>query len=335
MPIQIDRAKAHDLTLRFDEALELVRNEFEGIDHYRQYRNAFARLLKPDPLGRVLMTGTDQRDLFAPELRRVIKSCVPVDGHIFDFGAGDGQTFALVAGSVPKNTRISIEEPNPGYVADYSVFLKTQAHLRPGIVLVAGVNEMDAAAARSGASLPQDGSVDLGLALHMIYFLKDLPAGVTRMVRFLKPGGALFVVFADDIDSYVGLVVNRVLEADGGSGDKTRHLATIAERRCLLGSPADGGGAILEVLRNAGIAAELDVQRQPSRLYGHSLSDLIAMMAALGIVRVENAVLFETATALLRHDPETVDLRIEDDGPRKGMWSVAQPQWVSVIHRSR
>jgi hypothetical protein len=49
MPIQIDRSKAHDLAPRWDEALELVRNEFEGLDPYRQYRNAFARLLKPDP----------------------------------------------------------------------------------------------------------------------------------------------------------------------------------------------------------------------------------------------------------------------------------------------
>ncbi len=335
MPIQIDPAKAHDLALRFDEALELVRNEFEGIDHYRQYRNAFARLLKPDPLGRVLMMGTDQRDLFVPELRRVIKECVPRDGHIFDFGAGDGQSFALVAASVPEGTRVSIEEPNPGYVADYSAFLKTQAHLRPGMTLVAEFDEIDSTAARSGAPLPQDGTIDLGLALHMIYFLNDLPAGLTRMVRFLKPSGALFVVFADDIDSYVGLVMNSVIEACGDRGDKARHLAAIAERRRLLGSPVEGGGASLEVLRNAGIEAELDVQRQPSRLYGHSLSDLIAMMAALGILPVESATLFETATALLRQDPEAVDLRIEDDGPRKGMWSVAQPQWVSVVRRSR
>ncbi len=43
MPIQIDRSKAHDLTPRWDEALELVRNEFEGLDPHRQYRNAFGQ----------------------------------------------------------------------------------------------------------------------------------------------------------------------------------------------------------------------------------------------------------------------------------------------------
>jgi hypothetical protein len=61
MPIQIDAKKAENLAPQFDEAVELVRNEFDGLDLHRQYRNAFARLLKSDPLGRVLMMGTDQR----------------------------------------------------------------------------------------------------------------------------------------------------------------------------------------------------------------------------------------------------------------------------------
>ncbi len=334
MPIQIDRSRAQDLAPRLDEALELVRNEFEGLDAHRQYRNAFARLLKADPLDRVLMMETDQRDLFVPELRQVIAACVPTDGHIFDFGAGDGQTFALVAGSVPEGTSVSIEEPNPDYVADYSAFLRTQAHLRPGMALVAGFDEMDAAAARSGALPPQDGSVDLGLAIHMIYFLSDLPAALTRMVRFLRPGGALFVIVADEIDSYTGLVVKRFIEAGGDSGNNARHLSDIAERRRLLGSPADGGGAIVEVLRNAGAPADLDTQRQPSRLYGHSLTDLLALSTITVLSEVESMTKFETAAELLRHDSEAVDMRMEDDGPRKGMWSVAQPQWVSVIRRA-
>src|SRR4051812_25075944 len=106
MPISIDQKRAETLAPQFDDALELVRNEFEGLDLHRQYRNAFGRLLKPDPLGRVLMMGTDQRDMFVPELRRVIETSVPKDAHISDFGAGDGQTFALVADSVPEGTRV-------------------------------------------------------------------------------------------------------------------------------------------------------------------------------------------------------------------------------------
>src|SRR6185503_10508234 len=124
MPIQIDQKRTENLAPQFDEALELVRNEFAGLDAHRQYRNAFARLLKPDPLGRVLMMGTDQRDMFTPELRRVIETSVPADGHIFDFGAGDGQSFALIADSVPQGTSVAIEEPNPEYLANYRAFLK-------------------------------------------------------------------------------------------------------------------------------------------------------------------------------------------------------------------
>ena len=63
MPIQIDRKRAENLAPQFDEALELVRNEFERLDPHRQYRNAFARLLKPDPLGRCLLyTSPSPRD---------------------------------------------------------------------------------------------------------------------------------------------------------------------------------------------------------------------------------------------------------------------------------
>jgi SAM-dependent methyltransferase len=333
MPIQIDRARAQDLAFQFDEALDLVRNEFDGLDAHRQYRNAFSRLLRTDPLHRVLMMGTDQRDLFVPKLQRAIEASVPRDGHIFDFGAGDGQTFALVAASVPQGTRISIEEPNPDYLAAYSAFLETQAHLRSGFALGTEFEEIDAAAAHLGQTLPQDDSVDLGLALHMIYFLRDFQSSVIRMMRFLKPGGALFVVVTDETIGYTGLVLNRFIEEGGDTGANERHISVIAERRRLLGSPTEGG-AISAILRTAGVPVEIEVQRQPSRLYGHNLADLIALSSISVLAGVKGLEKFESAAALLRHTPEAVDLRIEDNGPRKGMWSVTQPQWVAVLRRT-
>ena len=37
---------------------------------------------------------------------------------------------------------------------------------------------------------------------------------------------------------------------------------------------------------------------------------------------------------ILEHSPELVDLRIEkDEGPRKGMFSVAQPQILAIIRK--
>ena len=61
------------------------------------------------------MMGTDQRDLFVPLLRRAVREYLPAEGHIFDFGAGDGQTFAYIADTVPAGTTVSIEgSPIPG-----------------------------------------------------------------------------------------------------------------------------------------------------------------------------------------------------------------------------
>lgn len=334
MPIPIDRRAARDLAPRFDEALELVRNEFEGLDAHRQYRNAFSRLLKPDPLGRVSMMGTDQRDLFVPELRRVVAQCVPRSGHILDFGAGDGQTFALVADAVPDDTRVSLEEPNPGYLSDYIAFLETQEHLRVGVTLEAGFDEMDSVAAHAGQMLPQNGSVDLCLALHMIYFVNDIAASLVRMTRFLKRDGCLFIVVTDETANYTGSVLQEFIARGGDTGNNARHLSSNAERRRLIGTPKEGGGAILDVLRAADITAELESKRQPSRLYGHNLADLVALSSIATLSDVAGLGKFEAAAQLLRDKPESVDLRIEDDGPRKGMWSVTQPQWISVIRRT-
>jgi len=334
MPLNIDRTAARELAPRLDEALELVRNEFEGLDTHRQYRNAFARLLKPDPLGRVSMMGTDQRDMFVPELRRTIVQCVPPEGHIFDLGAGDGQTFALVADSVPNGTRVSIEEPNPGYLADYIAYLQTQKHLRPGLAIEAGFTEMDAITDLSGRMPPPDESIDLCLAVHMIYFVDDLAGALVRMTRFLKRGGALFVVATDETDNYTGRVFEEFTEHARAGGEMAQTPSSFAERRRLLGTSAEGGGGIVEVLRAAGISVELDSTRQPSRLYGHTLADLIALSSIAALAGIDGLDKFEAAAKLLRDKPESVGLRIEDGGPRKGMWSVTQPQWVAVIRRT-
>lgn len=335
MSIRIDKEAASELATQFEEALELVRNEFEGLDPHRQYRNAFSRLLKPDPLGRVSMMGTDQRDLFVPELCRLIEEAVPRAGEIFDFGAGDGRTFALVADRIPPDTRISIEEPNPEYVARYRALLERKSHLRLGSVLAVDFDRIDAGAESLEAPLPADGTMDLCLALHMVYFLDDLAAGLARMVRFLKPGGVLFLVLTDESAGYTGLVLRRFIEQGGDTGDRLRHLSAIDERRLLLGPPNEGGGAIVAKLAATRTRVEIEARRQASRLYGHNLGDLIALSSITALAGVAGLDKFTVAAGLLRDQPEAADLRIEDEGPRRGMWSVAQPQWVVTLRRMR
>lgn len=44
---------------------------------------------------------------------------------------------------------------------------------------------------------------------------------------------------------------------------------------------------------------------------------------------------FFAARKILENNPESVDLRVEEEGPRKGMYSVTQPQRIVVIRKVR
>lgn len=345
MPQPINRTSAVELSPRLDEALEIVCNEFRGLDPHQQYRNSFARVLKIDPLGRVAMMGTDQRDLFVPSLRDAIEACVPAGGksaggHIFDFGAGDGQTFARVAGVVPEGTTVSLEEPNPEYVADYIAFLNRQPHLKLGVALSVGLDEL-VAGAQGGVGegntleLPPPGSVDLALGMHMLYFTADLLGSLEVILRLVKPGGMFFGVVTDESASFTGCVHRTFVEAGGAPHADGRRLLDIDERRHFLAPEADGGGGLVRALAGRGIDVEVNSVRQPSRMYGHSLVDLLAISNIGGLVTVEGSSKFEAAATVLRDCSEEVDLRIETDGPRIGMWSVSQPQWVTTVRRVR
>jgi hypothetical protein len=92
MDITGDYIAAH--AARFDDALEITKNEFASLDADAQYTNAFARLLKWDPLERVAMLGTDQRELFVPVLKDVIRAqrgAAATPFRFFDIGCGEAK----------------------------------------------------------------------------------------------------------------------------------------------------------------------------------------------------------------------------------------------------
>lgn len=343
MPQPIHRTSAAELSARLDEALEIVCNEFRGLDPHQQYRNSFARVLKIDPLGRVTMMGTDQRDLFIPSLRAAIEACVPArgvsaggvpaGGHIFDFGAGDGQTFARVADRVPEGTTVSLEEPNPDYVADYVAFLERQPHLKPGVAHTVGLDELVSGVRQGTLELPEN--VDLALGMHMLYFTADLLGSLEVILRLVKPGGMFFGVVTDESASFTGCVHRTFAEAEGAPDADGLRLLDIDERRRFLAPETEGGGGLVAALADRGIVVEVHSVRQPSRMYGHSLVDLLAISNIGGLVTVEGSSKFEAAATVLRDRGDEVDLRIETEGPRMGMWSVSQPQWVTTVRRVR
>ena len=334
MPIQIDQARARDLAPQLDDALKIVCNEFDGLDAHRGYHNAFARALKPDPLGRVLMLGTDQRDLFVPLLRRTVAEQVPAGGQIFDIGAGDGQTFGYIADAVPAGTIVSIAEPNPAYLAAYQGFLERQPHLRGGAAVLAGLDALDEEATGGVGDFPEPGSVDVALGLHMIYFATDVARSLRAILRFLKPGGVYVNVVTDETTAFNGAVLRSFVESGGDTGNNDRCFAAMDERRRLLAPEAEGGGGLAQAAAAAGIEVEVDAVRQASRMYGHSLVDLLALANISVLNGQAGTRKFESAAKVLRDRPEEVDLRIETEGPRTGMWSVVQPQWVTRVRRA-
>ena len=231
----------------------------------------------------------------------------------------------LLSDQLPREVFVSLIEPNPGYAEDYRAWLETQPHLRLGTVLVAGLDEID----KQPQTSPDYGDFHLVLSLHMLYFVADPAASPVRMARFLAPGGALAVVAADEVRSYTGQVLRRFIEAGGDTGDNTASLEAVESRSRLL------SGALRDTLEKEAPDARYEVatKRQPSRLYGHTLGDVIALANIGKLAVVDDAAKFEAAADLLRTNPKAVDLRIEDAGPRKGMWSVTQPQHLAIVRR--
>ena len=68
----------------------------------------------------------------------------------------------------------------------------------------------------------------------MIYFAADVAESLCTMLRFVKPGGALFSVVTDEATAYGGSVLRAFIDSGGDTGDNAGHVAAIDERRRLL-----------------------------------------------------------------------------------------------------
>jgi hypothetical protein len=81
--------------------------------------------------------------------------------------------------------------------------------------------------------------------------------------------------------------------------------------------------------------ARLRSEIQASRLYGHTLVDILALSLITGLDRVETPAKFDAVMNLIRTQPEAIGLRIEQGGhpAREGMLSVVQSQIVVELRR--
>ncbi|CAM2069551.1 hypothetical protein SCOR_29530 [Sulfidibacter corallicola] len=322
--------------------------EFSGLTNNEAFLRAFTDrvlLLNPDPDFEDPFLGNTQRRDFLPHLVDMVSS-LREDGptrRIFDLGAGKGEIVDLVLDErAPMGTRVSIEEPNPNLMQRYVHRIERSQRLQLGEVFPGDVQSM------YHLDLPAE--QDLVLAIHMVYHLTDWrcasadPAEDLRtMVGFsyglLRPGGRLFLVYADQtraLAGLVGLYFYRTRWAKDPS--LARDLARIYRARNSL--LADGGIVPELAIQYPDRPAEIEVHRLPSMFYGKTLADLAAMSLVGELIGADDEPfeldkLVAAGEFLSRHGAEVGLRRDDEPGPRQGMWCADQPQVVVIITRTR
>jgi SAM-dependent methyltransferase len=319
MPQPITTAYTGEHADLFRDARIITANEFRALDGHDQYYNAFSRLLKRDPLNRVAMLGTDQRDQFVPKIKALLGFAGKRPTRILDVGCGDGQTFALVSSAVAEGSTIDLIDPNQEYV---DAFAKRVAAM-PNVAL-------GAAHARAYVPDPEDAiyqpplqaAYDLIFSIHSLYFFEDFAACIAEIHARLAPGGQAIIVFADESVSYTGVCFRAWLRHIGQSEAAEEHRALCDERLAWLSGPSP----------RAALGARVEIFPQQTRLFGNSIADIIALSNIAGLSLHDDLAKFEIVADVLEKDPESVSFRIEDQpGPRMGMLSVLQPQIVCAI----
>lgn len=345
---RITAADAEPLARALDYYQHLVSVEFSGLTTQQIYELSFSRLAKPNPrlfgepissssLQRPGMLGADERDAFLPVIRDILGSMKP-GIRLFDVGCGDGETIRFLLNDIPAGSTVNFEDPNPNYLESYRYRIQGADHdLVVGEAVPLGFDEMFANC--ETIAMPREGSQDLCLSIHMIYFVEEFAVAVERMVRLLKPGGKLFLVFADTRTCFTGRAVRNYLK-HGNSAAYMRRRQVDVERMAFLGvdeSESVGTSKSLTV-RIGDIPTKIDLQIQDTYLYGHTLGDILALGFIGGLAVQDDCPVDEKIASvrrLLQVAPETVSLSIrgDGDGMRSGMWSVSEPQVVAVLSR--
>ncbi|HEY1427023.1 MAG TPA: hypothetical protein VGF50_10160, partial [Caulobacteraceae bacterium] len=171
---------------------------------------------------------------------------------------------------------------------------------------------------------------DVILVLHSLYFFDDLAASIADLVARLAPGGVMVVVFADETVAHTGVCYRAHVETlDAALA--AAHAAACAERLALFEGGPDAQPGVSRLLAGA----EVSAVRQETRLFGHSIADLVALSDIAGLIGFDGVAKFDAALTLLARDPGRLGFRIETDpaSPRYGMLSVQQPQLVCRIAR--
>ncbi len=334
-----------------DRMAKLVSLELSGRTSEEIYELCFSRLLTPDPAqfvaargkspaGKVLMMGTDQRDLFVPLLRRQARY-LSAGSLVADLGCGDGQTSRLLWDKLKSDITLEYLDPSEHYLEDYGNLAAQYRHIQSARAMCSTLGDW-VSRPPSIVGHGQGDGFRLILLIHSLYFLDDLKSLLFRLVDDVAPSGRIFLVFADELNGFTGKAVLRHLRKHDAS-QASAYMSRIRDRHGFFGiTRGQDGGCHLRIERLRKNIGRDDVELaqfeiQPSRINGHSMADLIAAafitgLASAGSKSVDDQV--SDVRDLFKTDPESVDLAIDLHGVRARMLSVSQPQYVVILRKS-
>lgn len=321
--------------------------EFSGLSGLQTAELAFTRLTKPDPFHlfcnrkqaeTVFMLGTDQRDQLVPKLAETLLD-LPDGGLVLDIGSGDGQTmsYALERRSSPLG--IIPLDPMESELDKYADIVGNRnSRISVPRTIDSGIDELVADQITDSGTLSE--RFDAIVSVHSLYFSANPPGVLSFALDHLAPGGKLLLVFSAGWGHFTGAMTIGYFEHYGldASGKLRKSKDELGE---MIGLTAEGPSqpecqaALVQALARNDFGV-IEVLQQPTRIYGHDLGDMIAfafinMLPMAGDRNLERKVAY--VSERLQKSPEEFDLRIEVDGPRARMYSIAQPQIFLALEK--
>jgi SAM-dependent methyltransferase len=204
-------------------------------------------------------------------------------------------------------------------------------------VIASGIDELIETQSEDPATLPE--SFDAVISAHSIYFSSDARGFLSFALDRLRPGGKLLLVFAEGLGRFTGAMTLGYLDRyrlDPEEKER-RSQAALDQMIGLVNGPpsrSDCQASLQKALaRNDFRVAE--VLRQPTKIYGHDLGDMIAFAFINKLPMIDHNLTRQIAyvSERLQDSPDVFDLRVHVSGPRARMFSLAQPQLFLAVEK--
>jgi SAM-dependent methyltransferase len=283
------------------------------------------------------MLGTDQRDMLVPKLAETLM-VLPSGGYVLDIGSGNGQTtsYALEKRSEPL-CLVPVDPMEDSLQRYQDLFQTCHSKISVPRVIASGIDKLIETHIADPGILPE--YFHAVVSVHSIYFSSNAPGFLSFALDRLHPGGKLLLVFAEGLGRFTGAMTLGYLDKYGldPEGKERRSQSALDQMIGLANgtvSRSDCQASLQKALaRNDLRVAE--VLRQPTRIYGHDLGDMIAFAFINKLPMIDQNLTRQIAyvSERLQESPDVFDLRIHVSGPRARMFSLAQPQLFLAVEK--